>query len=201
MGFQLPDLPYEYNALEPYIDEETMRLHHDKHHKSYCDKYNAAVEGTEWDEKEILEVLTSLDKVPQDIRMAVRNHGGGAANHALFWEVMAPGGGEPSGALAEALNETFGSFEAFKEAFTNAAKTQFGSGWAWLCVKDGKLVVGKTPNQDRPENAGMGTPILALDVWEHAYYLKYRNKRPDYIEAWWNVVNWDEVAKRYEAAT
>ncbi|RME31708.1 superoxide dismutase [Candidatus Woesearchaeota archaeon] len=201
MPAELPALPYDYSALEPYIDEQTMRIHHDKHHAAYVKKYNAAVEGTPFAEKDVLDGLKDLGSVPEDIRMAVRNNGGGVVNHSLFWEVMSPDGGEPSGALLEAINAAFGSLDAMKEQFNNAAATQFGSGWAWLCVQDGKLVVCKTPNQDRPENNGCGTPILCLDVWEHAYYLKYQNRRPDYINAFWNVVNWKKVAELFAAAT
>lgn len=200
MAATLPDLPYDYDALEPHIDTETMRIHHDKHHAAYVQKYNAAVEGTDLADKDVLEVLKNLDAVPEKIRMAVRNNGGGVVNHSLFWEVLGPDGGAPDGALLDAINEAFGSFDAFKEQFSEAAKTQFGSGWAWLCVKDGKLSICKTPNQDLPENSGCGgTPILCLDVWEHAYYLKYQNKRPEYIAAFWNVVNWKKVAERYAA--
>jgi len=202
MAHELPPLPYDYNALEPHIDEQTMRIHHDKHHAAYVNNLNAALEGhPELAAKSIEELLQNLDSVPENIRTAVRNNGGGHYNHTLFWEIMKPGGAkEPSGELAAAINEAFGSFEAFKEAFSKAAATRFGSGWAWLVVtKDGKLAVTSTPNQDTPIMDG-DTPILGLDVWEHAYYLKYQNRRPDYIAAWWNVVNWDEVAARYQAA-
>jgi len=202
MAHQLPELPYPYNALEPHIDEQTMRIHHDKHHAAYVNNLNAALEGhPELANKDLEELLRDLNSVPENIRTAVRNNGGGHANHTLFWEIMKPGGAKaPSGELASAIDAAFGSFDAFKEAFSKAAATRFGSGWAWLVVtKDGKLAVTSTPNQDTPIMDG-DTPILGLDVWEHAYYLKYQNRRPDYIAAWWNVVNWDEVAARYRAA-
>lgn len=202
MTYKLPDLPYAYDALEPYIDVETMHLHHDKHHNTYVTNLNAAVEKyPELFEKTVEELVTDLNSVPEDIRMAVRNNGGGHANHTLFWEIMGPNaGGEPTGELKKAIDETFGSFDAFKEEFAKAATTRFGSGWAWLVVdKNGKLSIVSTGNQDSPLSDGL-TPILGLDVWEHAYYLKYKNVRPDYIKAFWNVVNWDEVAKRYAAA-
>jgi superoxide dismutase, Fe-Mn family len=195
MPFQVPELPYDYAALEPHIDEQTMRLHHDKHHQAYVDKANAALEGTQWADATVEEVLANLDNLPDDKRTAVRNNAGGHANHTLFWEIMSPdGGGRPEGALAEAI----GDFEGFQEAVATAAVNQFGSGWAWL-VKDGSSVaVISTPNQDSPLLEGR-TPLLGLDVWEHAYYLKYQNRRPDYVAAWWNVVNWPEVARRFEA--
>lgn len=202
MTYRLPDLPYAYDALEPYIDVETMHLHHDKHHNTYVTNLNAAVEKyPELFEKTVEELVTDLNSVPEDIRMAVRNNGGGHANHTLFWEIMGPNaGGKPTGELKKAIDETFGSFDAFKEEFAKAATTRFGSGWAWLVVdKNGKLSIVSTGNQDSPLSDGL-TPILGLDVWEHAYYLKYKNVRPDYIKAFWNVVNWDEVAKRYAAA-
>lgn len=202
MTYRLPDLPYAYDALEPYIDVETMHLHHDKHHNTYVTNLNAAVEKyPELFEKTVEELVTDLNSVPEDIRMAVRNNGGGHANHTFFWEIMGPNaGGEPTGELKKAIDETFGSFDAFKEEFAKAATTRFGSGWAWLVVdKNGKLSIVSTGNQDSPLSDGL-TPILGLDVWEHAYYLKYKNVRPDYIKAFWNVVNWDEVAKRYAAA-
>jgi Fe-Mn family superoxide dismutase len=201
MAHQLPPLPYAYNALEPHIDELTMQIHHDRHHATYVNNLNAALEGhPELQEKSLEELLKNLDSVPESIRTAVRNNGGGHANHTLFWEIMSPnGGGQPTGALADAINSTFGSFENFKEQFTKAAVGRFGSGWAWLVVDNGKLAITSTPNQDNPIMEGK-TPILGLDVWEHAYYLKYQNKRPDYIAAWWNVVNWAEVNKRFEAA-
>jgi Fe-Mn family superoxide dismutase len=200
MSFTLPDLKYAHNALEPNIDARTMEIHHGKHHAGYTNNLNAAIEGTSMDGKSIEEILKNLDMNNK----AVRNNGGGYYNHSLFWEVMSPnGGGAPSGDLAKAINDSFGSFDAFKEAFSSAAKTQFGSGWAWLCVhKGGKLDVCGTPNQDNPLMPGVGcggTPILGIDVWEHAYYLNYQNRRPDYVSAFFNVINWDEVAKRYVA--
>lgn len=197
MAYTLPDLPYSFDALEPHIDARTMEIHHDKHHAGYVAKLNAALEGTDLADKPVEAVIADLNAVPEDKRTAVRNNGGGHANHSLFWTILSPdGGGEPSGDLAEAINTTFGSFDAFKEEFSNAAATRFGSGWAWLSKDDDKLVVESTPNQDSPLMEGR-TPILGLDVWEHAYYLHYQNKRPDYINAFWNVVNWDEVARRY----
>lgn len=199
MAFELPPLPYPEDALEPHIDARTMSIHHDKHHATYTNNLNAALEGqTDLADMDIEELLGNLDSVPESIRTAVRNNGGGYANHNLFWEIMTPdGGGEPGGELADAINEAFGSFSAFKEAFTKAATTRFGSGWAWLYVdEDGDLAVGSTPNQDSPLMDG-NVPILGLDVWEHAYYLNYQNRRPDYINAWWNVVDWDAVADRY----
>ena len=201
MPFTLPDLPYAKDALEPNIDAQTMELHHDKHHAGYTSKLNAAIEGTPLDGKSIEEILGGIS----GHSAGVRNNGGGFYNHALFWEVMSPnGGGEPTGELAAAINKKFGSFAAFKEAFSNAAATQFGSGWAWLLVdQSGELAVSSTPNQDNPlmDVADVqGTPILGLDVWEHAYYLNYQNRRPDYIAAFFNIINWDEVAKRYSAA-
>ncbi|CAM3713220.1 superoxide dismutase [Alicyclobacillus pomorum] len=201
MAHELPPLPYAYNALEPHIDEQTMQIHHDRHHATYVNNLNAALEGhADLQNKPLEELLASLDSVPEKIRTAVRNNGGGHANHTLFWEIMSPnGGGQPTGALADAINSTFGSFENFKAEFTKAATGRFGSGWAWLVVDNGKLAITSTPNQDNPIMEGK-TPILGLDVWEHAYYLKYQNKRPDYIAAFWNVVNWAEVNKRYEAA-
>jgi Fe-Mn family superoxide dismutase len=201
MAHQLPALPYANNALEPHIDEQTMMIHHDRHHNAYVTNLNAALEGhAELQAKSIDELIADLNSVPENIRAAVRNNGGGHANHSLFWEVIGPnGGGQPSGALADAINNELGGFDKFKEDFAKAGATRFGSGWAWLSVKDGKLSVSSTPNQDSPVMEG-STPILGMDVWEHAYYLKYQNKRPDYIAAFWNVVNWDEVGKRYEAA-
>jgi Fe-Mn family superoxide dismutase len=191
----LPPLPYEYNALEPWIDEQTMRVHHDKHHQGYLDNYLKAVTGTQFESLDVGAVLAGLDKVPENIRTAVRNHGGGYVNHSLFWEIMAPkAGGAPAGGLATAIGGAFGSFDSFKEAFTKAAVGQFGSGWAWLVVgRDGKLAVYGLPNQDSPLSKG-DTPVLGLDVWEHAYYLKYQNRRPEYVGNWWNVVNWTKVA-------
>jgi Fe-Mn family superoxide dismutase len=198
--YTLPDLPYDYSALEPNIDEQTMRIHHDKHHGAYVNNLNAALEKhPEFDAPaDVNELLRKIDSVPADIRNAVRNNGGGHANHSLFWQIMKPGGGgEPSGALGDAIRQKFGDFAAFKAQFGDAGKTRFGSGWAWLVVNGtGELQVTSTPNQDSPYMEG-NTPILGCDVWEHAYYLKYQNRRPDYIEAWWNTVNWDEVAKRY----
>ncbi|MCL6600777.1 MAG: superoxide dismutase [Alicyclobacillus macrosporangiidus] len=201
MAHELPPLPYDYNALEPHIDEQTMRIHHDRHHGTYVNNLNAALEGhPDLQAKSLDELLRNIDSVPESIRTAVRNNGGGHANHSLFWEIMSPnGGGQPTGALADAINSTFGSFEKFKDEFSKAAAGRFGSGWAWLVIDNGKLAITSTPNQDNPVMEGK-TPILGLDVWEHAYYLKYQNKRPDYIAAWWNVVNWAEVGKRYEAA-
>jgi Fe-Mn family superoxide dismutase len=201
MSFQLPKLPYAYDALEPYIDARTMEIHHTKHHNAYTTNLNAAIAGTDLEGKTIGEILAKLDMT----NMAVRNNGGGFYNHNLFWEVMSPnGGGTPSGKLATAIDKEFKGFEGFKELFSKAAATRFGSGWAWLCAhKGGKLEVCSTPNQDNPlmPNSGCtGTPILGLDVWEHAYYLHYQNRRPDYISAFYNVINWDEVLKRYNAA-
>ncbi|MBW1298898.1 superoxide dismutase [Aquimarina litoralis] len=198
MSFELPKLNYAFDALEPNIDARTMEIHHDKHHAGYTSKLNAAIEGTDLEGKTIENILINLDMS----NGAVRNNGGGYYNHCLFWEVMSPnGGGAPSGELAEAINSAFGSFDAFKDAFSKAAATQFGSGWAWLCVQEGgKVEVCATPNQDNPlmPNVGCGgTPILGLDVWEHAYYLNYQNRRPDYINAFFNVINWDEVSTRY----
>jgi Fe-Mn family superoxide dismutase len=209
MAFTLPPLPYPSNALEPYIDAQTMEIHHGKHHNAYVTNANKALEGTEFANLPPEQVITRLADIPESIRTAVRNNAGGHVNHALFWTIMAPpgqgGGGAPSGELAEAINAAFGSFDAFKEKFAAAAASRFGSGWAWLCVKNGKLEICSTPNQDNPlmgeQIAGCGgRPILGLDVWEHAYYLKYQNRRPDYIAAWWNVVNWPEVARRFAEA-
>ena len=201
MTYTLPDLPYAYDALEPYIDEETMHLHHDKHHNTYVTNLNAAIEKyPELGEKTVEELLSDMDAVPTDIKTAVRNNGGGHANHSFFWEIMAPNaGGEPTGAIKEAINEAFGDFSSFKEEFKKAAAGRFGSGWAWLVMENGKLAITSTANQDSPLMEGK-TPILGLDVWEHAYYLKYKNVRPDYIAAFWNVINWDEVNKRFQAA-
>ncbi|OYD09143.1 superoxide dismutase [Paludifilum halophilum] len=199
---ELPALPYATDALEPHIDAQTMDIHHGRHHKTYVDKLNAALEGkAELQSKSVEDLVANLDQVPEDIRTAVRNNGGGHLNHSLFWQIMSPnGGGKPTGELAGAIDETFGSFEKFQEEFANTAAGRFGSGWAWLVVKnDGNLAVVNTLNQDNPVSDGH-TPILGLDVWEHAYYLKYQNKRPEYIKAWWNVVNWDEVNKRYQQA-
>ncbi|MEJ4557227.1 superoxide dismutase [Enterococcus faecium] len=201
MTYTLPDLPYAYDALEPYIDEETIHLHHDKHHNTYVTNLNAAIEKyPELGEKTIEELLSDMDAIPTDIKTAVRNNGGGHANHSFFWEIMAPNaGGEPTGEIKEAINEAFGDFSSFKEEFKKAAAGRFGSGWAWLVMENGKLAITSTANQDSPLMEGK-TPILGLDVWEHAYYLKYKNVRPDYIAAFWNVINWDEVNKRFEAA-
>ncbi len=202
MAFELPKLPYAYDALEPYIDARTMEIHYTKHHQGYVNKLNAALEKhPDLQNEDLNTLLRNLASIPEDIRTAVRNNGGGHANHSLFWTVMSPnGGGSPSGALAAAIGGAFGSFETFKEAFSKAAATRFGSGWAWLVVDAfGKLKVYSTPNQDNPTLDGF-TPVLGLDVWEHAYYLNYQNRRGDYIKNWWNVVNWDEVARRYEAA-
>jgi Fe-Mn family superoxide dismutase len=201
MAHQLPALPYAYDALEPHIDAQTMEIHHGRHHATYVNNLNAALEGhADLQSKSVEELISNLDALPESIRTAVRNNGGGHANHTLFWQILSPnGGGAPSGELADAINQTFGSFDNFKAEFTKAATTRFGSGWAWLVVDGGKLAITSTPNQDSPIMEGK-TPILGLDVWEHAYYLKYQNKRPDYIAAFWNVVNWDEVSKRYQAA-
>ncbi|QHS22772.1 superoxide dismutase [Virgibacillus sp. MSP4-1] len=200
-NFELPELPYAYDALEPHIDKETMNIHHTKHHNTYVTKLNAALEGhADLQDKSLEDLLGNLDAVPEDIRTAVRNNGGGHANHSLFWTVLSPnGGGEPKGEVAEKINAKFGSYDKFKEEFKAAATGRFGSGWAWLVVNNGDVEITSTPNQDTPLMEGK-TPILGLDVWEHAYYLKYQNKRPDYIAAFWNVVNWDEVEKRYQAA-
>ncbi|MEH7492798.1 superoxide dismutase [Neobacillus sp. 3P2-tot-E-2] len=201
MAFELPQLPYAYDALEPHIDKETMNIHHTKHHNTYVTNLNNALQGNdELLAKSVEEVIANLDAVPEAARTAVRNNGGGHANHSLFWQILAPnGGGAPSGELADAINNKFGSLESFKEEFAKAATTRFGSGWAWLSVSNGELEVSSTPNQDSPLMEGK-TPILGLDVWEHAYYLNYQNRRPDYISSFWNVVNWDEVSKRYTAA-
>lgn len=201
MAYSLPELPYAYDALEPHIDARTMEIHHSKHHNAYITKVNAAIEGTDLESKSIEDLVTGIDSVPENIRGAVRNNGGGHANHSLFWTVMsADGGGEPSGDLAAAIDVELGGFAKFKEDFSAAAATRFGSGWAWLSVDgSGKLVVESTPNQDSPLMAG-NTPILGLDVWEHAYYLNYQNRRPDYVAAFFNVINWSAVAERYAAA-
>ncbi len=200
MAFQLPNLKYDYNALEPHIDARTMEIHHSKHHAGYTSKLNAALEGTDHENSSIDDILRNIEA----LGTGVRNNGGGFYNHSLFWSIMSPnGGGLPTGLLADAIDSDLGGFEAFKDAFSNAAATQFGSGWAWLCVKDGKLSVCSSANQDNPMMPGVGcggTPILGLDVWEHAYYLNYQNRRPDYIEAFFNVINWDEVNNRYNAA-
>ncbi len=200
MAFELPALPYAEDALEPHIDARTMGIHHGKHHAGYTGNLNAAIAGTELEGMSIEAILGDLDAVPEGIRTAVRNNGGGFANHSLFWQIMSPdGGGEPSGALADAINSAFGSFDDFKSAFSAAAATRFGSGWAWLVSDGGALSVTSTPNQDTPLMDG-ATPLLGIDVWEHAYYLNYQNRRPDYIAAFFNVVNWDKVAELYAAA-
>jgi superoxide dismutase, Fe-Mn family len=200
MPYSVPDLPYAYDALEPHIDEATMKLHHDKHHQAYVDKANAALEGTEWADKPVEETLSNLSSLPADKQGPVRNQAGGHANHTLFWENMAAdGGGEPTGELADAINAAFGSFADFQAKFEDNGVTQFGSGWTWLVLDGGELKLTKTANQDSPLLEGQ-TPLLGNDVWEHAYYLKYQNKRPDYLKAWWNVVNWAKVAERYAAA-
>lgn len=200
MAHELPDLPYAFDSLEPNIDARTMEIHHGKHHAGYVAKLNAALEGTELADTCVNTVIGDLGGVPEGIRGAVQNNGGGHSNHSLFWSIMSPdGGGEATGALGEAINGSLGGFDSFKEAFAQAAATRFGSGWAWLSVDGGNLVVESTPNQDSPLMEGR-TPILGLDVWEHAYYLNYQNRRPDYIEAFWNVVNWDEVGRRFDEA-
>ncbi len=202
MPHELPGLPYDYNALEPHIDAMTMEIHHTKHHQTYINNLNAALaKHPELEGKDVLDLIRDLNGIPEDIRGAVRNNGGGHANHSLFWTCMSPGGGgAPTGELSGAINSAFGDLDSFKEQFAKAGTTRFGSGWAWLCVDgSGNLVVTSTPNQDNPVSDGM-TPILGLDVWEHAYYLNYQNRRPDYISAWWNVVNWDQVAANYAAS-
>ena len=201
MAFELPQLPYGYDALEPHIDKETMNIHHTKHHNAYVTNLNNALEGhAELASKSIEDLISDLDAVPESIRTAVRNNGGGHANHSLFWKLLSPeGAGEPTGELAEAINSKFGSLDKFKEQFSAAGAGRFGSGWAWLILNNGELEITSTANQDSPVMEGK-TPILALDVWEHAYYLNYQNRRPDYMNAFWNVVNWDEVQKLYEAA-
>ena len=201
MAYELPQLPYAYDALEPHIDKETMNIHHTKHHNAYVTNLNNALAGhDDLLSKSVEELIANLDAVPESARPAVRNNGGGHANHSLFWELLsANGGGNPSGALAEAIDAKFGSFDTFKEEFAKAATTRFGSGWAWLSLNNGELVLTSTPNQDSPIMEG-NTPLLGLDVWEHAYYLNYQNRRPDYIAAFWNVVNWDAVTKRFETA-
>jgi len=202
MAYTLPPLPYAYNALEPHIDARTMEIHHTNHHQAYINNVNTAIAGTDLEKLPVEQLIADLGKVPDDKRGAVRNNGGGHANHSLFWTVMAPGaGGAPAGDLAQAINSTFGSFEKFKEEFAKAGATRFGSGWVWLCVADGKLSICSTANQDNPtmdvvDGCG-GTPVLGIDVWEHAYYLNYQNRRPDYLKAIWNVINWDDVEKRF----
>ena len=200
MAYEVPALPYDYNALEPHIDEATMRVHHDKHHQAYVDKVNAALDGTDWADRPIEEVIASLSDMPEGKRTAVRNNGGGHLNHTLFWESMSPdGGGEPSGALVDAIASAFGSFDDFKAQVKDAGVNQFGSGWAWLVHDGSGLAVVSSANQDNPLSDGK-TPLLGVDVWEHAYYLKYQNRRPDYIDAWWNTVNWETVAGRFDSA-
>ncbi|MED4908840.1 superoxide dismutase [Brevibacillus centrosporus] len=201
MAHQLPALPYAHNALEPHIDAQTMEIHHGRHHATYVNNLNAALEAhADLQDKSVEELISNIDALPEGIRTAVRNNGGGHANHTLFWEILSPnGGGAPTGELADAINAAFGSFDNFKAEFAKAATGRFGSGWAWLVADGGKVAITSTPNQDSPVMEGK-TPILGLDVWEHAYYLKYQNKRPDYIGAFWNVVNWDEVSKRFAAA-
>jgi Fe-Mn family superoxide dismutase len=199
MAFTLPDLPYDHAALEPTIDARTMEIHHGKHHQAYVDNANKALEGTELADAPVEEVLAKLDSLPEDKRTAVRNNAGGHANHSLFWTIMGPGGGEPSGALAQAI-DAFGGLDALKEQVNDAGVKRFGSGWTWVVADGGSLSVASTPNQDSPLMEGK-TPILGIDVWEHAYYLSYQNRRPDYLAAWWDVVNWDEVGRRFEAAS
>ena len=199
MAFELPPLPYDYAALEPHIDEQTMRIHHDKHHQAYVDNANKALDGTEWADRSVEDILASLDVIPEDIRTAVRNNVGGHANHSLFWTIMSPdGGGEPEGALAEAINETFGSLDELKAAINDGGLKRFGSGWTWLVYDGTALSVYSTANQDSPIMQS-DVPLLGIDVWEHAYYLNYQNRRPDYLAAWWNVVNWAEVGRRFDA--
>ena len=200
MAYSVPDLPYDYNALEPHIDEATMRVHHDKHHQAYVDKANAALEGTEWADKPIEDVLKNLSSLPAEKQKPVRNNGGGHYNHSLFWEWLSPnGGGQPGGALAQAIDSAFGSFDDFKSKFKDGGVNQFGSGWSWLVHDGSGLALVSTANQDSPISDSKA-PLLGVDVWEHAYYLKYQNKRPDYIDAFWNVVNWDKVAELFDAA-
>jgi superoxide dismutase, Fe-Mn family len=200
MAYEVPPLPYDYAALEPHIDEQTMRVHHDKHHQAYVTNANAALEGTEWADRPVEALLQNLEALPEDKRMPVRNNAGGHANHSIFWEIMAPGGGgEPEGALADAINSTFGDVETLKQQVNDTGVKRFGSGWTWLVHDDSGLAVVSTPNQDSPVSDGQ-TPLLGIDVWEHAYYLKYQNRRPDYLAAWWNTVSWPEVARRFEQA-
>jgi Fe-Mn family superoxide dismutase len=201
MPYEVPPLPYDYTALEPHIDEATMRVHHDKHHQAYVTNANAALEGTEWDNKPVEELLKNLDSVPDDKRTALRNNGGGHYNHSLFWEWMSPGGGgAPDGTLADAINSAFGSVDDFKAQLKDAGVKRFGSGWSWLVHDGSGLAVVSTPNQDNPISDGK-TPLLGVDVWEHAYYLKYQNRRPDYLDAWWNVVNWAKVSEAFSAVS
>jgi len=200
MALEVPPLPYDYSALEPHIDEQTMRVHHDKHHQAYVDNANKALEGTEWADRSVESILADLEIIPEDKRAAVRNNVGGHANHSLFWEIMGPnGGGEPSGSLGDAIDSTFGSFADLKAAVNDGGVKRFGSGWTWLVHDGTALALYSTANQDSPITKS-DTPLLGIDVWEHAYYLKYQNRRPDYLEAWWNVVNWDAVQKKYESA-
>jgi Fe-Mn family superoxide dismutase len=200
MAFAVPPLPYDYSALEPHIDEQTMRIHHDKHHQAYVDNANKALEGTEWADRSVEDILADLEIIPEDKRAAVRNNVGGHANHSFFWEIMGPnGGGEPSGSLGEAINSVFGGLEALKEAVNDAGVKRFGSGWTWLVYDGTGLSVYSTANQDSPI-INSDIPLLGIDVWEHSYYLKYQNRRPDYLAAWWNVVNWDAVQERFEGA-
>jgi superoxide dismutase, Fe-Mn family len=201
MPFELPSLPYDHAALEPHIDEQTMQIHHGKHHQAYVDNANKALEGTQWADASVEDVLKSLDQLPEDKRTAVRNNAGGHANHSLFWQIMSPdGGGEPDGDLGEAISAAFGDFTTFKDTVTQNGVTRFGSGWSWLVWNGSALEAYSTANQDSPVIEGH-VPLLGIDVWEHAYYLKYQNRRPDYLAAWWNVVNWDEVARRYTEAS
>ena len=200
MPYEVPPLPYDYDALEPHIDEQTMRLHHDKHHQAYVDNANKALAGTEWENRPVENVLANLEILPEDIKTAVRNNVGGHANHSLFWEIMSPdGGGEPSGSLAQAIEDTFGGLDELKQQVNDAGVKRFGSGWSWLVYDGTALSVYSTANQDSPVS-NSDVPLLGIDVWEHAYYLKYQNRRPEYLETWWNVVNWDAVQKRYESA-
>ena len=202
MAFEVPPLPYDYGALEPTIDEATMRLHHDKHHQAYVDNANAALAGTEWEDKSVEQVLVEIDLIPEEKRTAVRNNAGGHANHSLFWEIMSPdGGGGPTGTLGDAINDTFGGFDELKAAVNDAGVKRFGSGWSWLVWDGTGLAVYSTPNQDSPMLKDWDdVPLLGIDVWEHAYYLTYQNRRPEYLGAWWNVVNWDAVQQRFDAA-
>jgi len=200
MPYEVPPLPYDYNALEPHIDEQTMRLHHDKHHQAYVDNANKALAGTEWEDRSVEGVLAELEILPEEIRTAVRNNVGGHANHSLFWEVMGPdGGGEPSGSLADAINDAFDSVDELKKLLNDTGVKRFGSGWSWLVYDGTGLAVYSTANQDSPIS-NSDVPLLGIDVWEHAYYLKYQNRRPEYLETWWNVVNWDAVQKKFESA-
>ena len=200
MAFEVPPLPYDYNALEPHIDEQTMRVHHDKHHQAYVDKANAALEGTDWANESVEQILSIIETLPEDKQTVLRNNAGGHSNHSMFWEIMSPdGGGEPGGSLAQAIEQAFGSLDELKTQVNEAGVNRFGSGWTWLVVSGGSLEVMSTPNQDAPLMEGK-TPILGIDVWEHAYYLTYQNRRPDYLAAWWNVVGWEAVQSRYDSA-